>query len=764
MHDARKLYVSVILPLRLEWLPCYYVPEQALSAGPVGRGDRVSVRFAGKTYHGVVAEADVTPDVDPEKILPVISVERTLAPVNPVELKLWKFVADYYLCTVGEVYKAAYPSLKITGEMSSARRAARRDALLSKRIALLEARIGKLVRSVSLKREMAEKARKGSTKERYVSEASRYEEQISALTEEKDRIEEELNGGARREIQIVLPENPGFALSAAQKEAYSRITENFAAGRPVLLDGVTGSGKTEIYMSLALDALRRGKNVLYLIPEIAVSRQMENRLRTVFGPLLRSFHSGMTAAARLEAANEIRSGRYVVLGTRSSLFLPHHDLGLIIVDEEQDVSYKQDSPAPRYNGRDTALMLARIENADAILGTATPSLESLYNCRAGKMSRVILSERYFGSENSEVEVIDTSAERRKRGMNGDFSFRLISDMRRVLGEGGQILILRARRAYAPAVQCSSCGDMPRCPHCNVPLGWHRQEGILMCHYCGWRKPYDGICAKCGAPLEPVGAGTQKIEEEVAALFPSARIARLDSDTAASAETAAHIIKDFAAGRIDILVGTQIIAKGFDFGGLSLVAVIGADSLMGQQDFRADERAVQILEQFRGRCGRRGKAGKLVIQTAYPDHPVYRVLADRRPESSVEDRNTLMEDMMMERSVFGYPPFSRIVRIIIKDRNEARADKMSLCLAAELRSVYGVVSAGFVQGNGGGVSVTGPYSPAVDKQSDLFIRGIRVSMKKDSMLGENKERLVAAVSGFETQRSYNGHIALDVDPV
>ena len=296
------------------------------------------------------------------------------------------------------------------------------------------------------------------------------------------------------------------------------------------------------------------------------------------------------------------------------MFLPHHDLGLIVVDEEHDTSYKQDAPAPRYNGRDTALMLARIMGAEVLLGTATPSLESLYNCRSGRMDKVDLNCRYFGSADADVEIVDTRAERRKHGMSGNFSFKLIAHINDALAHGGQVLILRGRRAYSPAVQCSACGDIPRCPHCNVPLSWHRQEGILLCHYCGWREPYTGKCRKCGGDLEPLGSGTQRIEEEASALFPDARVARLDGDTAMEAGREEEIIRDFAKRSIDILIGTQILAKGFDFDGLSLVAVIQADSLLGQQDFRADERAVQLLEQFRGRSGRRGDKGLLVIQT------------------------------------------------------------------------------------------------------------------------------------------------------
>ena len=762
----QKIYISVILPLRLEWEPCYY-------AGPgIGAGMRVSVRFAGRTYIGVVSASGIAPQIDESKIQPVLAVEYGLPQVTDVELRLWRFVAEYYLCTIGEVYKAAYPALKIGHELVHVRQVERARIAAERRLAVLDSRISRLETGIAQRLASAEKARKDASREKYLAEAERLKAQKDSLAAERSTI-----AAAGRPEGIDLDNacraigsggsggfgcagmESGFALSDAQKTAVAKIKDAFSAHKPVLLDGVTGSGKTEIYMTLAMETLAKGLNVLYLIPEIAVSRQMEVRLRKIFGSRLKAFHSKETAARRQEIASEVRSGSYIVLGTRSALFLPHHDLGLIIVDEEHDTSYKQDAPAPRYNGRDTALMLSRICGSDIVLGTATPSLESLYNCRIGRMVKVDLRERYFGSEDSDVEIIDTSAERRKHGMSGSFSFKLISHIRETLAAGGQVLILRARRAYSPAVQCSSCGDIPRCPHCNVPLSWHRQEGILLCHYCGWRVHYTGFCTKCGSPLVPLGAGTQRIEEEAGALFPGARIARLDSDTAMSSGRESSIIRDFAQKKIDILIGTQIITKGFDFDGLSLVAVLQADSLLGQQDFRADERAVQLLEQFRGRSGRRGAKGLLAVQTSQPSHPVYQALEYGVQDDAMHD--ALVDRMMEERYMFGYPPFSRIVRIILKDIDEERAARMSAELASAIRSGFGL--AGFVQDNAPEVSVLGPYAPAVDRQSDQFIRNIRVSLKKDGALASNKARLASLVRKFETDNAYTSHIALDVDP-
>ena len=759
MPDLDKIYVSVILPLRLEWEPVYRVPEEIAGSGSVNVGDRVTVRFAARLYSGVVSAVNVTPAAHIKKVFPIVSLDKNLDSVSVNELKLWRFVADYYLCSVGEVFKAAYPALKINLEESRARAAERRQRSIDKKKEALKARRERLEASLEQRLARADAETGPKAKERLEASVQQLRERIAALTEAVSSLE---SVGTQVEADVEVPASSGFSLSAAQKEALTSIRDGFSSGKPVLLDGVTGSGKTEIYISLALDAILKGRNVLYMVPEIAVSRQLEERLERIFGDMLLTFHSKESSASRVNVAEAMKSRQYVVLGTRSSIFLPHHDLGVVIVDEEHDSSYKQDAPAPRYNGRDTALMLAKLNRADVVLGSATPSLESLYNCKTGKMAYVRLSERYFGAEDSDVEIIDTIAERRKRGMKGSFSYKLIERINEVLSDGGQILLLRARRAYSPAVQCVSCGDIPRCPHCNVPLSYHRQEGVLMCHYCGWRTPFDAKCGKCGGALEPVGAGTQKIEEEAAALFPSARIARLDSDTASAAGRENEIIREFSRKKIDILVGTQIIAKGFDFDGLSMVAVIGADSLVGQQDFRADERSVQLLEQFRGRCGRRGEKGLFVIQTAQPSHPVYRVFA-RSDENGV-DVKSLMDNMLNERFQFGYPPFSRIVKIIVKDTDEGRLDRMSLALAGALRSRFGVPVAGFVQGSNAGITVTGPFAPPVVKQSDSFIRDIRVSLKKDKSLAFNKSALASTVSSFEAQYSYTGHVALDVDPL
>ena len=743
-----KRYISVILPLRLEWEPCYSLPEEIER---IEVGDRVKVRFANKDYAGVVSGTDIIPETDPKKIKPVISVEEGLGRIRIEEIALWRAVAEYYLCSIGEVYKAAYPLMKVN--MEEARASAREKALARKEklAESIRQRIAKLEARVEKKKEQFAKARKESTREAG-SQA------LEAAIKDLERAQEGLiniignSGCISTEIKC---RNEDIILSPAQHNAYSDIKTGIAQGQPVLLNGVTGSGKTEIYMKLAQECLDQGQNVLYLVPEIALSRQLEDRLYEQFGERLLTFHSGETAAARMNTTESVRESEelkrsYILLGTRSSLFLPHNNLGLVIVDEEHDNSYKQDSPAPRYNGRDTALMLHRIHRCGIILGSATPSLEEIYNCKFGKHKMVRLEEKFHGSEDAAIEIIDTKAEWRKKGMRGNFSIKLINHIQRTLDKGGQVVILRSRRAWASAMQCSMCGEIVKCPHCNVSLSLHR-DGRMVCHYCGWSAPYSGKCGKCSGELKNLGAGTQKIEEETAFLFPQARIARLDSDTAQNKKFESKTIKDFTKGEIDILIGTQIVTKGFDFSKLKLVAVVSADSLLGIQDFRADEKALQLLEQFRGRCGRREEKGLFIIQTSQPEHPVYQRIANNEATS-------LSSDLLKERKDFNFPPYTRIVEVNIKDNIEDRGKRMSEKLAFKLRGQLRKEGMPLIDD-----PIIGPYSPAVDRVADQYIRTIRLSLRKDRNLISDKEKLRKTVIAFEKENRYDGHITINVDP-
>lgn len=805
-----RIFIQVILPLRLEWEPFYYQEiELSESAGDasglfpvtstgsvterdkeqVRVGDRVRVNFAGKEYVGVVSMADAGKQAEEmgivDKVKPILGMAEGLEPVTKEEIELWRQIAEYYLCTVGEVYKAAYPAQKVEKEVVQARQEALKVEREEKNRTKIADKIKRLEERAEKKAELAAKARKAESRERYLAEKEMLEGEIGLLVRELTSMvgelcrttgsvtgygdsvtyhqDEEPIGGSI--IETSEGTEKEISLSAAQEEAYSKIKEIFAKGKPALLHGVTGSGKTEIYLKLAQETLAMGKNVLYLVPEIALSRQLEDRISETFPELL-VFHSGETMSRKREVATVLRhagepaEGKgYVVLGTRSAIFLPHKNLGLVIVDEEHDTSYKQDSPAPRYNGRETAIMMAKIFGANVILGSATPSLESLYNCSVGRYGLVTLNKRFYDAADSDIEIIDTIAERRKNGMIGNFSRKLIEHIGKCLGEHRQVLILRERRAYSPIVQCQECGEIPKCRCCNVSLSLHRRaDGSerLVCHYCGRVYEYTGKCHKCGGELKPLGSGTQKIEEEASKLFPNARIARLDSDTAQSRKYETDTIRKFSNGEIDILIGTRMVAKGFDFSGLSLVAVLQADSILGQEDYRADERGLQLLEQFRGRCGRRGEKGLFVIQTSQPEHPVYQSIDGKL------DENGTMARFLGERKLFGYPPYSRVIGVVIKDYNQARVDLLSRDLGEYLRGAL-AVKVSFAPGVQNGPNVIGPYSPAIDKISNQNIRQIRVLLPKDRSLARNKETLAAAVERFEKEKKYSGHIALDVDP-
>ena len=732
--------ISVILPLKLEWEPCYCLPED-ISPEDVHVGSRVKVRFANRGYSGVVGAVGVVPETDSSKIKPIDSVETGLESIFPQEIELWRRVADYYMCTVGEVYKAAYPVGKINLEETHAaavsRVAQRREKLLD----AMRQKVSRIEDRLKRKQELIDASRDGTkTRQKYLDDAVRIrrelETAIEALLSAENNQPSEYEKTSGHEPKPVC-------LSTPQQEACNKIRDAFSISKPVLLHGVTGSGKTEIYIRLAQDVISKGGNVLYLVPEIALSRQLEDRLSAHFGDRLSVFHSAETAASRRRVAEKVRSGQgYVVLGTRSSLFLPHHGLGLVVVDEEHDGSYKQDSPSPRYNGRDTALMLSAIHGSNIVLGSATPSLEELYNCECGRHALVELTDRYHGTEDADIELIDTKAERRKRGMVGNFSRKLIDHIGKTLAEGAQVMILRSRRSWAPALQCESCGDIPKCPHCNVSLSRHKSGGDrLVCHYCGTSVPYMGRCAGCSGELKPLGAGTQKIEEEVSALFPAAKVARLDSDTSQNKSYEAETIRAFAAGEIDILVGTQMVTKGFDFGNLGLVAVIAADAFLGMQDFRADEKAVQVMGQFRGRTGRRGRKGLMVIQTSQPEHPVYQ----RMMSGNIPDFHG---GLLMERRDFGFPPYTRMIEISVRGYREDKVSKITSDIAAALSCVTDVV---------------GPYSPAVDKVADQFVRIVRISLRKDRNLYERKDKIRKIVNGMERTAGRDCVITVNVDP-
>ena len=704
LHMER--YVSVILPVKYSGEISYFLPENF----EVFVGSRVRVDFAGKIYTGVVrkilSQAEVpshTPDGKEINYKPILAVEE-LPAVLQQEMELWEKVAQYYMCTVGEVYKAAYPAVQVRQESVKPRK--------------------------------------------------KVEDFLKAVQEEAD-VAQEKN----------IPQ-----LSGVQQKAFEEIKGNFvsAPGKPVLLRGVTGSGKTEIYISLALECLRQGKSVLYMVPEIAISKQLQGRLKKVFGERLLTFHSKQTAAEKarihkilvhnatqgqMEGQQEsIRAANsaVVVLGTRSSLFLPYSNMGLVIVDEEHDSSYKQTEPAPRYQAKDTAIMLAQIHGCNVLLGSATPSFESEYNCLAKRFALVELKEKFYGGAEPQVEIVDTVYAYKTRQMVGNFSQKLINEIRRTVEQGQQVLVFRNRRSYSPIVECEECGEIPRCPHCNVHLSYHKYNNTLRCHYCEHIAQFTGICRQCGtASFKYKGAGTEKLEEELAALLPQARIARFDADITQSKKAEEQVIKDFATGDIDILVGTQMISKGFDFEKLKLVAVLQADTILGVQDFRADEKAVQLLSQLMGRTGRRGERGKIIIQTSQKEHPVLVNLAQGQASADVQ-LLPLTGLLLGERQQYGFAPYVRMVKIIVKHTDQTRLDE--ICQAVK-RGIEGSPDLQYKE-------LTGPFTPQIDKIRGEWIKCFYIKFARDSRLLRNKELLGRCIAKIKGSQS----IILDVDPL
>jgi len=670
---VEKRYVEVLLPLKLKDALTYRLPD----GWTAETGSWVQVPLRGYPALGVVLEVrDSAPTgVNLSAIEPVDEV-LAAPPASTGELSLWRAVADYYLCTPGEVFKAAY-----------------------------NAGLQKLM-----------------------------------LHPPKPRNSKKKEAATAENPQTVLNE-----LSLGQQAAVERICEGFAQHKPVLLHGVTGSGKTEVYLHLAAEQLRQGRDVLFLVPEIAISQQLQQRLEAVFGDQLLVYHSRTTVPQRFKVIDTLRRNPAprIVLGTRSAVFLPFRKLGLAVIDEEHDRSYKQDDMAPRYNGRDTALMLAALHGAKVLLGSATPSCEAQYNVHTGKFILAELPERFYGGSAPSIEIIDMAKALRLHNVDGSFSRKLLKEMAAVLDAGKQILVFRSRRAYAPVVQCEACGNPVTCPHCNVTLSYHRFNSTLSCHYCGYHRPYSLRCPSCDElAIVERGSGTEKLEEELQAAFPGRTVARFDADTTQSKTMEQKLIRDFAAGKIDILVGTQMITKGFDFERLAMTVIVSADSLFAVQDFRSDERALQLLTQLMGRSGRRGEPGRLVIQTFQPDHPVLQQLVSQ----AAKPANGLLD----ERKTFNYPPFVRMISITVRDRYEGRV--WNVCrLIKEAADAVGIRD------------IAGPTSPAVDVVGGEHIAQFWIKLPRNRQLAATKKALYERIERID--RDFKGHtsIAIDVDP-
>ena len=541
-------------------------------------------------------------------------------------------------------------------------------------------------------------------------------------------------------------------LSQAQAESAESIETFWRNGKDiVLLHGVTSSGKTDIYIHLIEAQLRAGKNVLYLVPEIALTTQLTSRLQLVFGERLIVYHSRFTDAEREQRYLQIvnhssqATNNFVALGARSAIFLPIPNLGLVIVDEEHDPSYKQAEPNPRYHARAAAIVLAKEHGAKVLLGTATPSIESYYLALKGVYGLVKLTERFGGLELPHITLIDLRRQYERKEMYGHFSDPLVERIRQCLADNKQVILFQNRRGYAPQIQCMACGQPPRCVQCDVPMTLHKRENELRCHYCGYHVPIPSVCPQCGGELKAIGIGTERIEDEIQTLFPDARVLRMDLDTTRNKNAYQDIINAFSRHECDILVGTQMITKGLHFDDVRLVAVLNADPLLNQPDFRAYERAYQMLEQVAGRAGRKGAQGEVWIQTFDPNNVVLSI-------TKAHDYEALYKHQVAERQLFQYPPFHRIIRLQMRDHNAVRVHKAATQLQVYLTRIFGE-------------RVSGVIVPSVERVQAYTLRELTLRIESSANINEAKRRLKEAIDHvWSIPSNKNVKIIIDVDPL
>lgn len=754
-------YVDVILPLPLEGTFTYSVPEPMVAQ--VRMGVRVLVPLGrSKTYTAMAVRLhSEKPEFETRPIIQVIDAEPVLI---EQQLRLWQWISTYYMSPIGDVFKAALPAgLKAeenyrpkTVRCVTLPANLRSEQSLHMALTILK-RALKQHQTFSTYLELSHWSEiDGETPPAHIAEIACDELQNAAnasdavlrqliqrnFLELYHREVGRLNTTGEYHPERIQP------LSPAQKAAENSIQKQFNEKNVVLLHGVTSSGKTEIYIHLIKKAIDEGKQVLYLLPEIALTVQMTRRLHNVFGSRLGIYHSRYSDAERVEIwKKQLSSEPYdVILGARSAVFLPFTRLGLVIVDEEHETSFKQQDPAPRYHARSTAIMLARMyEGAKVLLGTATPSMESYHNACTGKYGYVQLTTRYKDVAMPEIRVVDTKDLYHRKMMRGAFSPDLLEAMRTALRNKKQVLLFQNRRGFAPMVECKVCGWVPKCKNCDVSLTYHRSMNLLTCHYCGYTYPVPKQCPNCeSTELLGRGYGTEKIEDRVRELFPEARIARMDLDTTRSAGAYGRIIDDFSCGRTDILIGTQMITKGLDFSGVTVVGILNADTMLNYPDFRAYEQAFQMLSQVSGRAGRRDERGLVILQTKSADLPVIQQVV-------AGDFQTFAHDLLEERSMFRYPPFYHLVYVYLRHRNEQLVDSAAIEMASRLRQAFAD-------------RVLGPDKPAVARVKTESIRKIVIKLEQGINLPLARQCMAEARTQLLQDKRYAAMtVFFDVDP-
>ena len=717
-----------------------------------------------KTYTALCVEVtDQKPNIGVKNIKCIYSVLDDMPMLLPQQLKLWQWMADYYMCTLGDIYKAALPAgLKAE------------DGYRPKTetyVGLTEKFRDEMALNIALdmvsRYEKQQKALAGYLELSHWAEMSgtAIPDDIKEITQTelcnvthcttptvKSLVKRGILEIYQKEVGRLntdgefTPQNAKL-LNEAQQEAYNQVLMQFMKKNVVLLHGVTSSGKTEIYIHLILKALQDHKQVLFLLPEIALTVQIMERLQRVFGSRLGIYHSKYSDAERVEIwKKQVSACPYdIIIGARSAALLPFKNLGLVIIDEEHETSYKQQDPAPRYHARSAAIMLASMYGAKTLLGSATPCMETYTNAKNGKFGYVRLDKRYKDIALPKIEVVDVKDMTRRKMMKGPFSPRLLEAIQESLDNNKQVILFQNRRGFVPIVECQDCGWIPKCEHCDVSLTMHKNTNLLTCHYCGYTYAIPKVCPKCGGiHLRGRGFGTEKIEDQIMELFPEAKVARMDLDTTRTKNAYARIIEDFAYGKTNVLIGTQMITKGLDFDRVQLVGILDADSMLNYPDFRAYEHSYMMLQQVSGRAGRKGKQGLVILQTKSADLPVIEQVA-------ANDSKTFYEDLDEERRLFNYPPYTRLIYVYLKHQHDNVVESAALMLGSILRGWFGE-------------RILGPDKPAVARVKSMCIRKIMIKLENGIDQKKVREYLRMAQKQILQDKQYAAlQIFYDVDP-
>ena len=746
---------DIILPLAIADVYTYRIPSIPLQGGRDVIGCRVLVPLGKKSIIGIIYrkhEGELPASV---KVRDVLQIVDETPIVTAEQLKLWEWLSSYYMCTLGEVMAAALPSEIIDDNYSAA---TTQYIQLSPAYLAKEAQeqlLGELKRAKKqeqLVRDFLRLAQNYQVERRILLEQTGVSGAILRTLIDKGIFLEEERPISRLRQYIGETQMP-HSLDSQQSRAIKEIRESWQEKNVTLLHGVTSSGKTEVYIHLIEEVLQQGKQVLYLVPEIALTTQLTDRLQAVFGDKLVVYHSKFSNAERVEIYNNIRAKNHeprtktgkVILGARSAIFLPFSDLGLIIVDEEHEPSYKQQDPAPRYHARSAAIMMAQWYGAKVLLGTATPSIESYHNALNGKYGLVEMTERFQGLQLPQITMIDLQRQYHRKEMYGHFADPLVYRIREELAKGKQVILFQNRRGYAPFLQCPSCGEVPKCPNCDVSMTYHKANRSLVCHCCGHSTSAPTLCPKCKIEYRTQGFGTERLEEEIQGLFPEARVLRMDLDSTRKKDAYQTIIDRFAKHEVDILIGTQMVTKGLHFNDVSLVAVLQADSLLNQPDFRSYEHAFQMLEQVSGRAGRTGSQGEVMIQTFDPKNSLYQHLIQH-------DYQGLYAEQIAERKAFSFPPYHRMIMLTLKHRDMGRLEAASGLLQQRLQQAFGN-------------RVSGVIVPSVARTQNMYVRQIRLTIEANANIARAKEMVREQSRWVQQQTQCKGVVILpDVDPM